>query len=32
MAALRNRLILGGRITATLLVLSVICMAIARYV
>jgi hypothetical protein len=31
-AALRNRLILGGRITATLLVLSIICMAVARYV
>ena len=30
--ALRQRLILGGRITAVLLVLSVICMAIARYV
>jgi hypothetical protein len=31
-AALRNRLLLGGRITATLLVLSVICMSVARYV
>ena len=31
-AALRNRLMLGGRITATLLVLSIICMAVARYV
>ena len=31
-AALRDRLILGGRITAALLVLSIICMAIARYV
>jgi hypothetical protein len=30
--ALRNRLMLGGRITATLLVVSVICMAVARYV
>ena len=31
-AALRNRLMLGGRITASLLVLSIICMAVARYV
>lgn len=31
-AALRNRMMLGARITATLLVLSIICMAIARYV
>lgn len=31
-AALRNRLILGGRVTATLLVFSVIFMAAARYV
>jgi hypothetical protein len=30
--ALRDRLILGGRLTAILLVLSVICMSIARYV
>jgi hypothetical protein len=30
--ALRDRLILGGRITASLLVLSIICMAVARYV
>jgi hypothetical protein len=30
--ALRNRLMLGARITATLLVLSIICMAVARYV
>jgi len=30
--ALRNRMMLGGRITATLLVLSITCMAIARYV
>lgn len=32
MAALRNRMTMGARITATLLALSVICMAIARYV
>jgi hypothetical protein len=31
-AALRDRMILGARITASLLVLSIICMAIARYV
>lgn len=31
-AALRNRMALGARITATLLILSIICMAIARYV
>jgi hypothetical protein len=31
-AALRNRIMMGGRITATLLVVSVICMAVARYV
>jgi hypothetical protein len=30
--ALRDRLIFGGRVTAILLVLSVICMSIARYV
>lgn len=30
--ALRNRIMVGGRITASLLVLSIICMAIARYV
>jgi hypothetical protein len=30
--ALRERLILGGRIQSSLLVLSVICMAVARYV
>jgi hypothetical protein len=30
--ALRNRMMLGGRITASLLVLSITCMAVARYV
>ena len=31
-AALRDRMVLGTRITAALLVLSIICMAVARYV
>jgi hypothetical protein len=31
-AALRDRMIFGARITAALLVVSIICMAIARYV
>jgi hypothetical protein len=31
-AALRNRMVLGGRLQSSFLILSVICMAIARYV